>query len=40
MFAIVFESDAGDMGPELVGSGVVVQCDLERGWHGESSIER
>jgi hypothetical protein len=29
------DGDAGDVGPELVGGGVVVQCDLEGGWHGE-----
>jgi hypothetical protein len=31
----VLDGDAGDVGPELVGGGVVVQCDLEGGWHGE-----
>jgi hypothetical protein len=38
-FAIVLDGDAGDVGPELVCGGVVVQCDLEGGWHGEGRAE-
>jgi hypothetical protein len=36
----VLDSDAGDVSPKLVGGGVVVQGNLEGGWHGESGAGR